>query len=414
MSKPKIESKAGNYYFDFEDAHVTIKVTRLKNHSDGRVIGEVLIETTLPGTKQHIHQAQFNFSSTATRDKLATTLEKQYPSLFDWKNILESLSVHMLELSRIGEPLAELDNTFDSKPPEYYLEPIIIKGCANVIYGEAEQGKSTIAAIATICMIMPWHTTIGFVSPEKPVNVLYLDWEAELNIAQWNFRKISNGHNLPNLKYNYQHCSLPLADDMEKINNIVEQKKIEVLIIDSMGPAAGTKLSSDEPAIRLFQTLRQLNTTSLLIGQTAKNTEDKKRTLYGSTFFHYLARNIWQVKSTRDNDRLTCGLFHEKSNYTRRHKPIGIEICHYDDCIIIDSFEPESVPEMLERMGWETRILAGLKSGALTLEDLVLEMTADNKEKGTIKTSLYRLRKKGKVVMIDGKKWGLSFISEKQ
>lgn len=409
MSSPKIESKTGNYYFNWEDDKVTIKVTRIKAHSDGRVIGEILIETTLPGTKQHIHQAQFNFSSTATRDKLATTLEKQYPSLFDWKSILESLSVHMLRLSREGEPVIELDNTAESKPPEYYLEPLILKGCANVIYGEKEMGKSTIAQIATICLIMPWHTVIDFISPEKPVNTLYLDWEAESSIAQWNFKRLKNGHDLPPLKYSYVHCSLPLAEDLEKINNIIEQKGIEVLIIDSMGPAAGVKLSTDEPAIRLFQALRQLNTTSLLVGQTSKSQDDKKKTLYGSTFFEYLARNIWQVRSIRDKDRLTCGLFHEKSNYTRRHKPIGIEICHYDDSIIIDRCEPETIPEMLERMGWETRILQALTKGALTQKELSSEMIADEKDKGTINTYLNRLKKKGKVVNLDGHTWGLAF-----
>ena len=141
MSSPKIETKAGNYYFDWQDEKVTIKVSRVKTHSDGRVIGEILIETTAPGSKKHIHQAQFNFSSTATRDKLAVTLEKQYPTLFDWPRILEVLSVHMLELSRRGEPVIEMDNTLTSKPPEYYLEPLIVKGCANAIYGEKEQGK---------------------------------------------------------------------------------------------------------------------------------------------------------------------------------------------------------------------------------------------------------------------------------
>lgn len=412
MSIPTIKSKAGNYYFEWEDDKVTIKVTRLKIHSDGRVIGEVLIETTLPGTKKHVHQAQFNFSSTAARDKLITTLEKQYPTLFNWQGILEALSVHMLKLSREGEPVIEIDNTTDSKPPEYYLEPLILKGCANVLFGEKEQGKSTIAQIATTCLIMPWHTLIDFILPDNPTNVLYLDWEADMNIIQWNFKKLRNGHDLPPLKYNYIHCSLPLADDLEKINNIIEQKEIEVLIIDSIGPAAGVKLSTDEPAIRFFQALRQLNTTSLLIGQTSKAQDDKKKTLYGSVFFEYLARNIWQVRAVRDKDRLTCGLFHEKSNYTRRHKPIGIEICHYDDSIIIDSCELESIPEMMERMGWEARILQVLSKGALSIGDLTIEMGAELKEKGVINTNLYRLRKKGKVINLEGHKWGLALIPE--
>ncbi len=405
MSAPKITTKAGNYYFEWEDEKVTIKVTRVKTHSDGRVLGEILIETTQPGTKQHIHQAQFNFSSTFMRDKLAGTLEKQYPNLFNWQGILESLSVHMLKLSREGEPLIELDNTFESKPPEYYLEPLILKGCANVIYGEKEQGKSTIALLSAVCMSLAWHTPIDFSVQEKPINVLYLDWEAEASITQWNLKKISNGHNLPAFKIPYLHCALPLADDLEKISNITEQKGTEVLIIDSMGPAAGVKLNTDEPAIRFFQSLRQLNTTSLIVGQTSKNQEGKK-SIYGSTFFEYLARNIWQVKSSMDKDRISCGLFHEKSNYTKRHKPIGIEICHFEDSIIIDSLNLESIPEMMERMGWEVRILQALNRGALLIGDLINEMGADTKDKNTINTYLYRLKKKGKIVNLEGHKWG--------
>src|SRR3990167_5232838 len=58
-----------HYYFDWEDEKLTIKVTRVKTHSDGRVIGEILVETTLPGTKKHIRQEQLNFSSGPTRVK---------------------------------------------------------------------------------------------------------------------------------------------------------------------------------------------------------------------------------------------------------------------------------------------------------------------------------------------------------
>jgi len=79
VSVPTItENGIGTFLFAWEEG-IRIEASRLRNHSDGRVTGELLITTSKPGTKApHLHRAQFNFTSTTARDRLAHSLDGRY------------------------------------------------------------------------------------------------------------------------------------------------------------------------------------------------------------------------------------------------------------------------------------------------------------------------------------------------
>ena len=67
-----------------------------------------------------------------------------------------------------------------------------------------------------------------------------------------------------------------------------------------------------EPALRVFAALRYLSRTSLIIAQTSKNDEGKK-SMFGSTYFQYYSRNIFELKKSVDvcdKDETKVAFFH--------------------------------------------------------------------------------------------------------
>ena len=75
MSKPSITESLGGYVFTWTDELITIKVSRMDIHKDGRVTGELLITTEAKDFNTVLHpQTQFNFSADRTRKELIKSL----------------------------------------------------------------------------------------------------------------------------------------------------------------------------------------------------------------------------------------------------------------------------------------------------------------------------------------------------
>ena len=86
----------------------------------------------------------FNFTSDVTRKRLINTLNEKYAE-WTWLPIIDALCARVQSLSKTGE-----DDTIiqpsdpHGKHPGYYIEPVIMKGVPNVIYGDKGVNKTTI------------------------------------------------------------------------------------------------------------------------------------------------------------------------------------------------------------------------------------------------------------------------------
>jgi len=107
MSKPAIETGVGSYSLTWDEG-VRIDVSRVREHaSDGRVTGEVEVRFGKNGNANLLHRAQFNFSSTRTRNDLAKELSGRV-SKIAWKDVLEQTCYYVVDLVRQGEPVVDL------------------------------------------------------------------------------------------------------------------------------------------------------------------------------------------------------------------------------------------------------------------------------------------------------------------
>jgi hypothetical protein len=416
MSIPQILKEASGYVFLWDREKIRIECRRLALHG-GELKGEIAISTTAAGVSaSHLHRANFNFSSTIARERLSSLLSKRLEA--DWTSILEQASVYTMDYFREGEPIQELA-TYETEiqPPEFLFYPFIVKNYPTIIFGDPSSSKSLFALIAATIISLPWYDNpLGWRTPSKPAKVLYLDWETDANTVNWNLGCIQKGMDLPPLFLNYLHCSMPLYYDVERIAEKVDDCKADLVIIDSLGLAAGGDLNATEPALAFWGAWRKLKTTSIILAHTAKNAEDKKRSIYGNIYYTAEARSIWEIKKSQEtgSNEMDVALFNRKPPpFSGIFNPQGFHIefdknSEISNRIIISPSSPQTITEFVAAMGTQMQILDILKEGAKSTQEIeeLLCITNNN-----ARAALKRLKDKNKVIKLEDGKWGLLAIN---
>ena len=414
MSLPQIIDTVTGYIFTWQQEQITIEVSRLRNHSDGRVTGEIAVSTSTPGYSPHLHQAQFNFAATRSRAELARNLDERYGKLADWATILEQLCVYTLERIRKGEPVVALKTGEDVSPPQYLLEPVILKNYPTIIFGDPGTAKSTVALIFSQLMAHPSDNYgLDLTPPDRVINSLILDYETDADTEQWLLTKLQRGMNLPQLTLSYRHCALPLAQDVDQVHRHIHDTNSEVIIIDSLGLACGGDLKEPSSALSFFSALRQLKTTSLILAHTSKNPETKRKTVFGSIFFEAQARSIWEIWKRQEvgEDEMDIALFHRKSPpFSKLCQPLGMHIEFGTDTIKVSPARPRTISEFLAGLGTQMQIEELLKHGAMSTKEIIEALGLSRRGADA---AIKRLKDKGKIVKIMDK-WGLAEEGEFQ
>ena len=406
MSKPIISSTVAGYSLHWADEKLNIVVSRLKEHSDGTVKGELKITTDAPGFNPHLYQAQFNFVSAQSRKSLAATLLEKYAA-WSWSDILEQLSVIVLTNVRRGELTEDLDPDLDIKAPAYLLSPVIVEGESNLIYGEGGSGKSFLALLfSQIIQANWWDNPFDLIIPKNvKINTLYLDWETNSNIMAWRHQSILKGMGRPFFKLKYRRCSAPLADDLEQIQEVIDATKTGFVVIDSAGMAAGGDLNKSETATSFFKAIRKLKVTNLVISHTSKDQLTKKKTPFGSVYFFNESRSIWEVNhSVEEEGKLEVGMFHRKSNNSRLYHPIGFSFAFLEDLTMVESQDVRDIVGFMKHLKLATQIEALLKLGSLDKKRIAKELDA---KPDSVRVTLYKMKKNQQVVELENDEWGL-------
>ncbi len=210
--------------------------------------------------------------------------------------------------------------------PEFLIYPFIYKNQVNMIFGSGSTYKSFLALFFS-----------KLIDSNK---VLYLDYETD----EAEIKRRMNLIGISGLFY--RQCDVPITHPQlyEKIAEFVFEKKIELLILDSLATALmGEDLNDVSAPSRLFGILRSFKTTILLIGHHAKGIKELP---YGSIFFYNLPRNIWKtdIRTTADGSRILI-LTNEKNNLAPIQPPQAFKIT-FDPSFI--SFIPVNITDYQE------------------------------------------------------------------
>lgn len=407
MTEELFEQRGTKYLFNWPSYSLQAEVSRISvNHDSTRCL--LIFTSTHPEANPHILQTRFNLESARTRTELAKEMAIRYKikEQIDWKNLIEFLSIKTIREYEKGEPIIKLTSNDKITPLKYLIYPIAPLHKPTVLFGEPGSGKSQLLVALNMVMALPWvDNPLKLVSPQAPVVALLCDYEADPEDIQRQLVSLTKGMNLSQIQLHYRRCSLPLADDIEAIRNHIDDIGATCLLIDSMSLAAGEDLNAMKTATAYFRTLRQLkDITTISLAHTSKEKESKYKTIIGSVLWEAGARSVWEVRGEEDEDTFNIGLFHRKSNLSKKSKPLGYRITYENDLpVSIEWFDPKNIPEFLERMDISQQIIELLKNGTLPDEKIAEQL---GKSLGNCRVSLSRLKKRNITKKVN-EQWGL-------
>jgi hypothetical protein len=315
---------------------------------------------------------------------------------------------------RTPTPTVDLRTVTTTEEVEYLVPGLIPAKETTVMYGDGESAKSLCALFIAACVrtgsMLPWGAV------PKTGAVLYLDWETNQNTVALRLNRLAAGLGIPTPEIHYRECVRSLVDELPGIREDI--RKIELVIVDSIGFAATGALVEDETARASMNALRQMApATRLVVAHVSRSDADSTKTKvkpFGSAFFWNGMRSGIEVRRAEDQPDeqiIDVGLFHRKANDGRHHKPVALRVT-FDGTngpIGVDLGDVADVPELGARTALSTRIRMALVRGAKDTRTLAEEL--DEKEYA-VRMALNKMRDVTRISAGGGRgkptTWGLS------
>ncbi len=410
---PKETPGPNSLILDYENYNIQIVNSRLRETSAGKVEGEISVKRPLENGKSAVLLVpqSFGFCSSTARKDLIKSMADRVNGLA-WLDIVEDVCDRVLTHVRAGEPEHLIDSSkIIIKQPEYLLYPFLPRNQPSIIVGKKGSAKTTLVENMAICVASGWYNNLWFKGVSKyKHNVLWLDWETDQEGFEYDIKRLCDAAGVCIVdNIIYQHCVGALSEQIERIKLKKLKHNCVLTIVDSIAPASGGDIKEAKSAIALYQSLRYLGDTYLLIGHPTKAADDtgqRSSSVTGAGQFEDLARNIWEATWDQEEDENFGhqALWHRKNFKTGYLKPIGFQIVFCDDSIIITSENPRDIPKFMEKMSDPVKILEYLKIGAKTHKD-ISEMLG--KKGNSVSVRLNELEKSGKIIHLPTGKWGL-------
>lgn len=394
MPNPELVQSGGVYQFTWESG-LSIKLDKLREDSRMGTTGEILVRWAGIG---HIHQIRYNLLSNSGRNGVAKYCASRIPEQ-DWDSFIEVVSRRTIEAFRAGELVIRLGDVKVSDALQYRLRPILVDREANLVYGEGGLGKSMISAV--FATLIQEGLAVGPLDPE-PGRVLYLDYEASKEDQARRFRKVYKGLDLlVPVEVFHRFCFLPLAHDIQEIQRAVLERNIQLVVVDSAGPACGGEPESAAAVIPFFSALRSLRITSLVVAHKAKNATTVGP--FGSAYWMNMPRNVFEVKKAQEVDSNVIHLLlrHVKANDGTLMRPMGVWLEFTPDAVTFGFESAADVPEFESEMPTADRIATTLQGGALSVADLAEQLALSE---SAVRATLNKFRDKRFVR--EGNQWG--------
>ena len=378
-----LEGGEGIYHLSWPQLNVEARVDRIRESHDHEVRAEVLFNSSRPTSGGHLRQGRIILTSPTSRKTMAKSLSDRDPEV-DWDKVMEQLCIAVLQDFRTGSPVVQIDGQTNLAVQEKWLiEPIVQLRNPTLIYGPGSTGKSWFGQY--IAVLADAGLSHGGFEVERST-ALYLDWETDQTEIGSRVTMLRRGLGLEGQSHIwYKSMNAGLSNDIEAIRNVVVEKSVDLIIVDSIGSACMGEPESAEVVLRTFNALRSLGVSSVCIDHT-----NKEGVLFGSVYKYNSARQVFECKKDQqpDDNKIMLGLFHKKANNSKLRKDMGFEIGFGEDNVTITRRDVRDTA-LEVNLPILDRISNALRRGALTVEQLLDELY-DPDEKKTISESHLR------------------------
>ena len=319
----------GYHKYEFEDEGITITMEKFRER-DGNLMGDMTIVADpskyVDLSNPHIVTQRQNMSSARSKSEIAKILKARLDTP-DWDSIIEFVCVKSMRKHREGHPLVKIGKLEPRKEVPYLLHPLIRKDVPCILYGESGIGKSYISLFLSL-LITEEISAVGM-TPLKG-KILYLDWEdGEQNLDE-RLKALASGLGIETPELCYQYMDGPFSDNVHTIAKRIADEGADMIIVDSKGAAIGGRINEADTTVQLFNSIRSLKITSIVIDHVAKQSAVGP---IGSTYTGAEARNVWEMTASKTiaDNKLRIGFYHRKTNMSKKHQPFALEFTFAED-----------------------------------------------------------------------------------
>ena len=319
----------GYHKYEFEDEGITITMEKFRER-DGNLMGDMTIVADpskyVDLSNPHIVTQRQNMSSARSKSEIAKILKARLDTP-DWDTIIEYVCVKSMRKHREGHPLVKIGKLEPRKEVPYLLHPLIRKDVPCILYGESGIGKSYISLFLSL-LITEEISAVGM-TPLKG-KILYLDWEdGEQNLDE-RLKALASGLGIETPELCYQYMDGPFSDNVHTIAKRIADEGADMIIVDSKGAAIGGRINEADTTVQLFNSIRSLKITSIVIDHVAKQSAVGP---IGSTYTVAEARNVWEMRASKTiaDNKLRIGFYHRKTNMSKKHQPFALEFTFAED-----------------------------------------------------------------------------------
>ena len=201
--------------------------------------------------------------------------------------------------------------------PKYQVEPLLQHHQPNLLWGNSDIGKSWLGVY--LCALVENGLEACGLRGDTG-HCLYVDYETTEDAMRERVVAVRAGlqGQLPDTwDLRYQAATGPLTDWIDDLARYVSKEQIDLVVIDSLGLALGGVVNESENVVKLFEAVRELDATTLLIDHQGKGDDANQRGATGSSYKHHYARSEWEMRR-EDGDDFRIGLYHRKANNARK------------------------------------------------------------------------------------------------
>lgn len=407
-STPLVHVLGDLFEFTFDDEALSVRVERFG--SGDTITAEFVLHSITPaGGREHLVRIRARALEPAGKrgivDAFAAKVP-EYPMPF-WESLVELVAETVVERRRSGEPVVQLSTIRDNEGLRWMLWPWLMFNMTAVLFGHGGSLKSWLGAWIAVLVALGKDGA-------EPANVLIIDYDSDSSDWRDRVRMVAKGLGVPEPTNIYYRTGVGgLTNQVSELQQIVVAREIGLVIVDPAVAAAGGEAQGEEGVNRLFDALRDLRTTNLLVSHI---TNDKDATRpFGSVFWWNRPRVIYQVRATAEPERdlADIAIINRKMNSGKLVKPFALHAAFTiadekrytdGDSIVLSRTDIRNSPDLLHSASNADQVEAALAdNGRLTIK-AVAEATGLGYD--VTKTTLRRLKDRERVGQWDHE-WGL-------